>query len=588
FTSCETIAETEGRYKDPSDVKAFAPDNPDWCFKGSNVDILVGNRIAGNDMVYRVDGLPVMYLPYFRAPEGAERETGLLSPVFGNSTVKGLQFSPGFFWAIDENKDATLTLDYFSKRGVGEGIEYRYLDFDDKGKWYLYNLNDREENKTDIVVKGTHNQNFGDITVFADINYVNQWDYYNQFSLQRNERVERYTQSSAEVSVPISDSRLYLLGQYWVDLQVPPQLQVPPLPPTTVPQRLPELGYVVNPTNIGPMTFSMNSSIADFTRSNSNIDDYTRANDVSGQRLVINPRISYAFGDAIRIFQSLSGSETAYNLANFGTDSGSDLHHESFDYEATALTRFFKQYESGTHIIEPSLSFSYMPGYSHPLPLFDSVDVYNYSNYSQPTSTTALINKTALAQFSVLNTLALKDFYMSARLTQPYSFNAAANAVVNAITPYLPDHSLQPTELQGNLAKGPIGLSVTMAEDLNPMKEQSSNTTLSAKVAEGTTLSLSRYYQSVAPASTLQYSAGFATVLSKTLTATGNVWYVQNQGVQDFAIHAIYTAKCWGFDLLFERKPPDTIHPPEYSFTFLVSLKGFGGFKLYGLSSAIQ
>ncbi len=593
FTSCETIAETEGRYQSPSDVKAFAPNNPDWCFKGSNVDILIGKRIAGNDMVYRVKGLPVMYSPYFRAPEGTERSTGLLSPVLGNSNVKGFQFSPGFFWAIDENKDATLTLDYFSKRGVGEGIEYRYLDFDDKGKWYVYHLDDSEEHKTDYVVKGMHNQNFGDTTVFADVNYVNQWDYYNQFSKDRNERVERYTQSSAEVSAPLGDTRLYLLGQYWVDLQVPPQLQVPVLPASTVPQRLPEVGYVVNPTKIGPAMFSLNSSIADFTRSNSNIDDYTGVKDVSGQRLDINPKISYTFGDSVRLFQALSVRETAYHLTNFetdlGTDSGSDIHHESFNYTATALTRFFKQYETGTHTIEPSLSFSYMPGYSHPLPLFDSVDVANSANYSQPTATTALLNKTAMAQFSLLNTVALKDFVLIARLTQPYAFNSVAPAVANDISPVLTDHSLQPTVLQGNVTRGPISLGISMAEDLNTFKEQTSNVVLSAKVAEGTTMSVSRYYAFAVPVSTLQYNAGFSTVLSKMWTAVGNVWYAQNQGgIQDFALHAIYSAKCWGFDVLFERKPPDTIHPPEYSLTFLVSLKGFGGFKLYGFSSSVQ
>ncbi len=589
FTSCETIAEDEGRYKSPSDSKAFDPDNPDWCFKGSNVDILIGDRIAGNDMVYRVKGLPVIYSPYFRAPEGAERSTGLLSPVLGNSNVKGFQFSPGFFWAIDENKDATLSLDYFSKRGVGEGLEYRYLDFNDSGKWYVYHLADKVENKTNYVVKGTHNQTFGDTTVFADINYVNQWDYYNQFSMIRNERVERYTQSSAEVSRDSDHSRLYLLGQYWVDLEVPPQLQVPPLPAQTVPQRLPELGYVVNPTNIGPLMFSMNSSIADFTRSSSNIDDYTGVKDVSGQRLDINPRISYAFGDSVRIFQSLSGRETAYNLTDFATDSGSTLHHESFDYEATALMRFFKQYETGTHIIQPSLSFSYMPGSSHPLPLFDSVDVNRYTNYSQPTQTTVLINRTALAQFSVLNTLALKDFALSARLIQPYAFNEVAPAVANDISPVLTAHALQPTVLQGNLTRGPISIGLTMAEDLNTFKEQTSNAVFSATVTEGTTVSISRYYAYAVPVSTQQYNAGFSTVLSKSWTVVGNMWYAQNQGgIQDFALHGIYTGKCWGLDVLFERKPPDTIHPPEYSLTFLVQLKGFGGFKLYGFSSAIQ
>jgi len=589
FTSCETIAETEGRYQAPSDVKAFGHDNPDWCFKGSNVDILIGDRVAGNDMVYRVKGLPVMYSPYFRAPEGTERATGLLSPVLGNSTIKGFQFSPGFFWAIDENKDATLSLDYFSKRGTGEGIEYRYLDFDDKGKWYVYHLTDSQENKTDYVVKGMHNQNFGDVSVFADINYVNQWDYYNQFSTLRNERIERYTQSSAEVSAPFGDSRLYLLGQYWIDLEVPPQLQNPPLPAQTVPQRLPELGYVVNPTKIGPLMFSMNSSIADFTRSNSSIDDYTKAKDVSGERLDINPKISYAFGDSVRIFQSLSGRETAYHLANFGTDSGSDPHHESFAYTASASMRFFRQYDTGANVIQPALSFSYMPGYSHPLPLFDSVDVNNSMNYSQPTATTALLNKTALAQFSVLDTLALKSFSMSARLTQPYAFNTVAPAVGNDISPVLSNESLQPTTLWGSLTKGPITVGMTVAEDLNTFTEQTSSESVSATVADGTSVSISRSYSYAVPVSTVQYSAGFSSVMSKTWTAVGNVWYAAAQGgIQDFALHAIYTAKCWGFDVLFERKPPDTVHPAEYSLTFLVSLKGFGGFKVYGFSSAVQ
>src|SRR5208283_1542317 len=336
FTSCGTIAENEGIYKSPFENKAFAPDNPDWCFKGSNVDILVGDRIAGDDMVYRVDGLPTAYFPFFSVPNG-ERTTGFLFPVLSHSSVKGYQVSPAFFWAIDENKDATLSVDYFSKRGLGEGIEYRYLDFNDKGKWYAYHLHDTQEGKTDYVIKGMHDQNLGDARIWADINYVNQWDYYNQFSLQRDERVERYTQSSAEISVPFSDSRLYLLGQHWIDLQIPPALQTPPIPPEHVPQRQPELGYVINPTNIGPMLFSMNSSLADFIRTG----------DVSGQRININPRLWYTFGNDVNIYQSLSARETAYNLDNTGTTYKSELHRETFEYDAYALTRFVKQYESG-------------------------------------------------------------------------------------------------------------------------------------------------------------------------------------------------------------------------------------------------
>ena len=568
FTSCETIAESEGRYIDPQKSKAFEPDSPDWCFKGSNVDILVGERITGDNMIYRIKGLPVAYFPFFRAPAGSDRETGFLSPVLGHTTVKGFEVSPAFYWAIDENKDATFSLDYFSKRGMGEGIEYRYLDTDAKGKWYLYHLYDTLEKKTDYVVRGTHTQNFGDIKVMADVNYVNQWDYYNQFGHTVNERIERYTQSSAEVSMPFTSSRLYMLGQYWNDLQIPPAMQTPPLPSQPVPQRLPELGYVVHPTNFGPLLFTMNSSIADFVRSG----------DVSGQRLDFNPKLWYTFGDAVRVFQSVGLRETAYNLSNIGTTYSSNPHRETYEYDAVALTRFVKQFETGVHIIEPSISFSYSPGYSHPLPLFDSVDVNNNIYFSQPLGTYTLLNKTSVAQFSLLSTLSLKDVSISARVIQPYEFN-----------PVSPTHPLQPTTLWLWAASGPVGLSVSAAEDLSNMREQSSTATLSVKVAEGATVAVSRFYALTSPL-TDQYGVSFTAILSKAWTVNGSVLYnqVPGEGLQTFMLHTIYTAKCWGLDIYFQRTPPDTIHPQEISLQFVVSLKGLGGLKLGGFSSPVQ
>lgn len=574
FTSCETIAEVEGRYKSPYENKVFGADSPDWCFKGSNVDILIGDRVAGKNMVYRVDGLPLLYSPYFRLPVGKDRETGLLTPLFGNSSVKGFQFSPKFFWAIDENKDATLSLDYYSKRGTGEGLEYRYLDFDDKGKWSVYHLSDSVEHKTNLVFKGSHDQMFGDIKTYVDINYVNQWDYYNQFSTQRSERIERYTQSSGEISVPFKDSRLYLLGQYWVDLQQPPQLQTPPLPAQpNVAQRLPELGYVVNTTSIGPLLFSMNSSIANFTRSTNPGVQSLDINSATGQRLDINPTISYTFGDWVQFFQSLSLDETAYKLSNMGTTIGttttigtanstvsSDPHRETLQYTAKALTRFFKQYESGTNSIEPSISYSFNPAFTtHPLPLFDSVDWANKIAGNN--------NKSSLGQIAVLDTLTLKSVSISTRLIQPYDLTAVA-----------PAHPLQPTELDWSISHGPYSLNLTMTDDLNTMIVQTFNGSLSATVYPGTTASIGRYYTYAAPpaVSTEQYSFSVTSVVSKTLTAAANVFYDSNVGLRDYALHAIYTKQCWSIDASFQRKPPDTIHPSETSLLFLLTLKGLG------------
>ncbi|MBI3593201.1 MAG: LPS-assembly protein LptD, partial [Nitrospirae bacterium] len=395
FTTCDSESAKEGRYE--GSFRIFRAGSPDWCFKGNNVDILVGEKMTASNVTYRVKGLPVLYSPYLWAPVKTDRETGFLFPLIGNSTTKGFQFSPAFFWAIDENKDATFSIDYYSKRGIGKGIEYRYLDFNDKGKWYVYHLKDKELNKTFYELKGMHEHQLGDIRAFVDVNYVNEKDFYKEYAYNRNERIQRFLQSTGEISVPLRNSRLYLLGQHWIDLQNKD---------AHVPQRLPELGYVVNTTGIGPLMFSMSSNIANFSRKI----------EVSGKRIDINPTLSYSFGDWVQLFQSLSLRETAYNLKNGGTY-GSAPHRETFEYRANALTRFLKRYESATHIIEPSLTYQFIPQ-THPLPLFDS---------------TESLGKVSLAQFSILNTLTLRNLSLSARLTQPYDFNAVT-----------PAHSLQP------------------------------------------------------------------------------------------------------------------------------------------------
>ncbi|MCI0469122.1 MAG: hypothetical protein L0Y62_03540, partial [Nitrospirae bacterium] len=98
FTTCDT--------KEISDS--------DWCFKGRNVDIVVGKSLTAHDAAFKIKGLPVLYSPYLWAPVMTERSTGFLTPSIGNSSRKGFYFSPLFFWAIDDNRDATFQLDYYS------------------------------------------------------------------------------------------------------------------------------------------------------------------------------------------------------------------------------------------------------------------------------------------------------------------------------------------------------------------------------------------------------------------------------------------------------------------------------------------
>ncbi|GER93543.1 LPS-assembly protein LptD [hot springs metagenome] len=503
---------------------ADASSNPDWCFKGSNVDIVIGKKFTAQNVTYRVKGVPVLYSPYMWAPVKTERETGFLFPVIGSSSRKGFQFSPAFFWAIDENKDATFYLDYYSNRGIGKGVEYRYLDFYDRGRWYIYHLKDSELKKTFYEFKGTHEQELGDIKGYVDINYVNQEDFYKEYGYKKNLRIQRFLQSSGEVTLPLQNARFYLLGQQWIDLKEGH---------SAVPKRLPEIGYVINPVNIGPLMFTMNSSIANFYRQR----------DEKGQRMDINPTVSYSFGETVPIFQSLSLRETAYNLEN-APSYKSSAHRETFQYKANALTRFIKRYESFTHVIEPSVSYTFIPE-THSLPLFDS---------------TELFDKTSIATFSIYNSLAFRHLTLSASLSQSLNFNAG-------------DRPLSLTTINAAMS-GPFSLNFDMTYDPNKGRAETVNSSVGFTIIDKTSISFGERYTNVDER--YYYTFGVNSVISKKWSANANIGYDSQAGLRDSSASVIYTEQCWAVNISAIRRPGDNKRPAEYGFMILIELKGVG------------
>jgi len=504
--------------------------SPDWSFKGSNIDIIVGRRLTARNVTFRIKDLPVLYSPYLWAPVKTERETGFLVPIIGTSSRKGFQFSQAFFWAIDEDKDATFYLDYYSKRGIGKGAEFRYITFNGRGNWYAYHIRDRELKKDFYEVRGFNEYYFKNIKGLIDINYVNHEDFYREYARTRDSRIQRFLQSTGEVSISFHRSRLYLLGQHWIDLKK--------LESSHVPQRLPEVGYVINPVNIGPMIFTMSSSLTNFHRDKG----------TDGQRLDLNPTLSYSFGDWVQLFQSISPRATFYNLKD-ETGYGKSLHRETFEYRAKALSRLVKQYKTFSHILEPSIEYRFIPD-TRPVPLFDS---------------TELFDRTSVAHLSLYNSISFRRLALSARITQPYDFNAGDNA-------------LQPTVLQASLS-GPFTLNFDMTYDFNVQEVKTVNSDLSVQVVEGTTVTIGERYAK--DARIMQYRVGIDSAITRNISVNADIWYdLKGGGLRESALRTRYSQQCWAMDLSLSRKPGDDIRPPEYSFMVLFELKGLGIFKV--------
>ena len=101
---------------------------PRWEIVSGSATLVLDDYALLKNSVFRVKGVPVMYLPMFYYPiQEDDRATGFLLPTYGTSTLRGQSLSNAFFWAISRSQDATFVHDWFSKAGQQMGGEYRYI-----------------------------------------------------------------------------------------------------------------------------------------------------------------------------------------------------------------------------------------------------------------------------------------------------------------------------------------------------------------------------------------------------------------------------------------------------------------------------
>ena len=101
---------------------------PRWEVASNSVVINLNDYAIARNMLLRVKGVPLMYLPIIYYPiKDEDRATGVLLPTYGSSTLRGQSLSNAFFWAIGRSHDATFFHDWFTRTGQGAGAEYRYV-----------------------------------------------------------------------------------------------------------------------------------------------------------------------------------------------------------------------------------------------------------------------------------------------------------------------------------------------------------------------------------------------------------------------------------------------------------------------------
>jgi LPS-assembly protein len=539
-------------FLDRATITTCDSDIPAWQISARDVTATQHENLHGKSGKFLINNTPVMYTPYFWAPLSQERQTGFLFPSFGYSSTRGYYYKQGFFWAIQENQDATLYLDYYSEKGPAQGLDYRYvLSPEIDGELWVYHVRDKRPDRDLYEVKSYHNHKLANgITGYLKLHAVNEFDYYetmdststdrfglsswnkDPFGFASEERLQKYLESNLQVSKSFYGGRAYILAQGRQSLEGSS---------SQIPQSIPEAGLVLYLRGNRHLSFDVSARGTNFWRSVGQ----------EGFRFDINPNIYISYGRLFNITHRIGIRETAYFLTEPSTYENRFI----IDNNTSLSTRLYKKYARFIHVIEPSIAYEYVPHVSQEnIPFFDAVDSISQArNFKY-----ALTNR--------VSGLADENIEMRFRLSQSYSFLS----VDENFTPLLAEADLTTDSFDLSMNASYNVHSGVLSETIASARFKSRNAFIGFGKNFRRSTSLDQYTIEAGVDSPI-------TVFKRSLPFNlyGKMWYDANGGgIQELDVKTTYVHQCWKFAVNYIRKSH------EYQVVFAVEFIGLGSFSL--------
>ena len=286
---------------------------PAWLLSTDKLTLdFAANEGVAEGAVMRFYGVPILAAPHFSFPLTDERKSGWLPPSIGIDTKSGLQFSAPYYWNIAPNRDATITPEIATRRGVGADAQVRYLEPTFNGNWDLNLLPaDQLTHTTRYSLNAQHDQDFADRTrLELRALRVSDDDYWKDFPRDVLTQMPRLLASDLKLSHPFGDDwTSYARIQSWQVLQTAD-------PTTRIDgpyDRLPQIGARYAGGFGGGLEVALETEFNRF----SNPGDATRLARQTGSRL-------HVLGSIARPFASPGWTLTpkvSFNAASYALDS---------------------------------------------------------------------------------------------------------------------------------------------------------------------------------------------------------------------------------------------------------------------------
>src|SRR5207247_10644920 len=115
------------------------PGRPKWQFYAPEARIRLDKTVALINANFRLFRVPLIWLPYASTPAGRKvRASGILIPDVGQSSRKGFIIGDAFYLAPTSWMDATLGVQFMSRRGFLERGSFRAKPFENTSVAYSY------------------------------------------------------------------------------------------------------------------------------------------------------------------------------------------------------------------------------------------------------------------------------------------------------------------------------------------------------------------------------------------------------------------------------------------------------------------
>lgn len=389
-------------------VTTCNPSSPDWSVRYRRLLIPPDGMAEARHVVFQIGSVPVIFVPWFIVPVNAERQSGILRPVTGFSSLNGFVFEIPYYWAISQSQDATFFGEILQKRGFMSGIEYRWND----ARWgegifiahYLRDIADEESvrargfslgDRDRFWIRGRALMGTSEI-VEARINLdmVSDRDFLSEFtqgspsfeytdtafkSFLRTGLLIDKTRTARESNVYFfrrsEDGDVSVDFHYWDEND--------PLLKDTTFQELPYIGFSIgsSPVPKFPFYYGVRSSMTQYWK-----NDGGRST-----KIYIAPEVTFPWklASAINTKTNLSLQSVLYNYdAQFGKESDGLEGRSVPVFNSEANLRLEREYSlnfwgmsSVIHNIGPELGYEYAPKVEEKrIPSFDELSNVFYTN----------------------------------------------------------------------------------------------------------------------------------------------------------------------------------------------------------------